>query len=244
MTTPPELPRPPAAAPSFLRDPAAWDRACAQDPVRNEIVLPHLARILKDSGLRQVLDIGSGTGYLTRRLSAEPWASEIRWTLVDVRPELLDFAMASVPSGIEAARLEFDLVDTQADVPTERKGDFGFLAFTALEMPFSAAVARNLLNLLVPGGELTIYLPDALADVMTAVTLAKDPEPLAEYVAGHTSLEKTDHFTRTPYAFHANRLEFVIHLMLAAGFSLEALDMPVRPERPSERIFCLRFRRR
>ncbi|HYM45214.1 MAG TPA: class I SAM-dependent methyltransferase [Solirubrobacteraceae bacterium] len=86
------------------RDPDAWEQGCATDKVRNEVVIPHLADVLCSLRARSVLDLGSGTGYITRVLAQAPWATGISWTLVDIDEQLLRYALASMSSSLAAER--------------------------------------------------------------------------------------------------------------------------------------------
>ncbi len=219
------------------RDPDTWERGCSADRVRNEVVIPHLASALRCSRPAAVLDLGSGSGYITRHLAGAPWAAGTHWTLVDVDEALLDYALASMMSGWSVTAVRYDL--TGALPPAELQGDVAFAVFTLLEFRANPQLARNCTALLRPEGELLIYLPDVLADIHAAST---DETTLASFLAGHCMLEKVDHFTGTPEAFHATRIEHLLNILLDAGLHLTALEVIPRTDRVED-IYCLRCRR-
>ncbi len=217
------------------RDPDAWEQGCTTDKVRNEVVVPHLAGVLCSSRARSVLDLGSGTGYVTRTLARAPWAAGISWTLVDIDESLLRFALTSMSSSWAVATLVHDLAG--AAPPSEIHGDVAFAVFTTLELQITPQLAKNLRAMLNPAGTLLLYLPDVLADVHATPA---PKETLAAFLTGHAVLEKLDHFTNAHESFHATRLEQLLSVLLAGGLTLTRLEILPRSDR-EENIYCLAF---
>jgi trans-aconitate methyltransferase len=198
------------------------------------VVLPHLVRAVALHRPLKVLDLGAGTGYLTRHLVAHTPPSKVAWTLLDSNPDLLAIALASMPSDLRISSFEFDLSTPANDRPAI-EADFAFAAFTFLEFEITEAVARNCASLLRPEGTLLIYLPDTFADIRAAGARAID-----SYIDGSCVITKTDHFTGASDPFHATRSEVLISTFLQAGLQLASLDLLPRTDRP-EKIHCLTF---
>lgn len=230
-------PQTPSLTPSrAASDPKAWERGCAADPVRNDVVLPHLVTSLAAAGPRTVIDLGSGTGYITRSLTAEPWAASVDWILLDSNPELLDIATASIDPDHTVIDCRYDLTGPPCPSPCEAEA--AFAVFTFLEFPITQTLARNCADLLLPGGVLLVYLPDILADVLAVA----DRGALSDLLDGTCVIEKPDHFTGALDAFHATRTELLLSVFLGAHFRLLGLDVLARNDR-RESIFCFRFER-
>ncbi|HEY5710126.1 MAG TPA: hypothetical protein VIS51_12130 [Solirubrobacterales bacterium] len=217
-------------------DPRAWERGCAADPVRNEVILPHLAASLATAAPQTVVDLGSGTGYITRTLSAQPWADSVGWVLLDSNPDLLDIALASFDTSIDVTGCLYDLTGPEK-APAVR-AEAAFAVFTFLEFPATPILARNCAGLLSPGGTLLVYLPDTLADVLAL----GDPAALSDLRAGACVVEKRDHFTGALDAFNATRIELLLSLFLRVELRLLGLDILERTDR-RESLFCLRLER-
>lgn len=222
-------------------DPIAWEAGCAADRVRNELIIPHLEALLRKTQPRTVAEVGPGTGYVTRALASADWASATHWVLIDRDDELLAFAAASMPVKSSVTTLCHDLTAPLDGLLASTGADCAFLVFTLLEFPMTETVARNCAELLKPGGELLVYIPDVMRDVITEETVRAGA--LAEYVEGHAALHKTDRFTGRAYAFHANRVEHLLRDLLSAGMTLISFEIAPRPDKVKESIYCLGFRR-
>jgi len=221
------------------RDPEAWDIGCARDMVRNELVIPHLRELLRRSGARSVIDIGCGSGYIAREV-ARGLEQSVAWRLIDVDQDTLAYAVRSMSDEHDVQELLIDL--TCPAVEGAMQAPFAFAAFTLLEFPMTQTVATNLAAFVDPGGILALYMPDVLADVERAELTT--PGLLRRYQRGHCELPKLDKFTQRDYAFHANRLEFIIRDLGAAGLHLVGLDRLPRQSAGDDAdgsIFCLRF---
>lgn len=215
-------------------DPSVWDAGCASDPVRNDVVLPHLLASIQAARASRVIDLGSGTGYLTRKLAEQARTAQIYWVLLDSNPGLLDLAAKSTRPNSHTSALQFDLTESHSAFPSP-SADFAFAAFTFLEFPLTSVVAHNCAGLLCSKGKLLVYLPDTLVDVTQA---GKDA--LSDYVSGDCMIAKLDHFTGAKDPFFATRIEHLLNVFLTASFRLTALDILPRTDR-AENIYCCCF---
>jgi len=213
-------------------DPTAWDAGCASDPVRNDVVLPHLLASIQAARASRVIDMGSGTGYLTRKLAEQ--ARTIHWVLLDSNPGLLELAAKSIRPNAHTSALHFDLTESHSTFPSP-PADFAFAVFTFLEFPLASVVVQNCGGLLCSKGKLLVYLPDTLVDV----TLAGN-DALSDYVSGDCVITKLDHFTGARDPFFATRIERLLNVFLSAPFRLTALDVLPRTDR-AENIYCCCF---
>ena len=129
-----------------------------------------------------------------------------------------------------AKKKEFSPGKTQYflhDLTTSPKGkvptsELGFLAYTLLDFSLNEEMAHNITSLISPDGNLIVFMPDVLEDVVE--TAKQTPHIMDGYLRGHCSLAKTDKFTAKNILFEANRVEYVIWMFLEAGMSLIKID--------------------
>jgi len=156
---------------------AAFGSATAYDDaatVQQEIARALASRILAEPRPvnPRILELGCGTGFLTRALMGE--LSPARWTVSDIAPEMLDRTKTVIGDGVE-----YRLIDGEAVDPALGRFDLivSNLAFQWFaDLP--GAVAR-LIDRLAPGGTLAF-------STMAAGSFAEWAEALAaeEVTAG------------------------------------------------------------
>jgi SAM-dependent methyltransferase len=226
----------------------AWEAGCRADAVRNDVVIPHLRRLLATTRPVSVLDLGCGSGYVARRACSRADASS--WFLLDRQVACLDYARASwsVAHSRAVRCVEADLtvcpiasrdVSGFDSLPVGGVA-FAFAAFTLLEFPLTLEVATNIAGRLMSGGELAVYLPDIEPDLDSA--RLRCPGVEARYLAGHCHLTKVSKWSGELYPFHAAPLRRLRDVMHLAGLRLVAEERLMRTDR-CEEVVCLRFRR-
>src|SRR5688500_15971391 len=77
-----------------------WEGGSADDPIRNQFVIPTLAGIIQDHRPRAILDVGAGTGYVARKIDALLDAKPF-WTLSDLKADRLQLAQANQPADMK-----------------------------------------------------------------------------------------------------------------------------------------------
>jgi trans-aconitate methyltransferase len=198
------------------RSPQLWESGCTQDPVRNTFVIPCLVSAIERYEPSSIIDIGCGTGYISREVERRLNRPHISWHLLDRAPEMLAFARDKVRGG---TNVQYHRRDLCTDVAKgELACDMGFAAYTFLDFALTALASENVSDLIRPGGQLMIFMPDVLEDVIEAGRLRR--ELLDQYRSGHCTIEKLDKFTRSNVLFEANRVEHVIELFTRKGLVL------------------------
>jgi SAM-dependent methyltransferase len=202
------------------RPPELWERGCRTDEIRNSFVVPTLVGIIGRSRPNSVVDIGCGTGYITREVAAQVGPLKPDWRLLDHAPDMLEFAEEmAIPSG----RVQYFLHDlTTSPLGQVPVSDLGFLAYTLLDFPLNDEMTHNIAALIAPIGRLIVFLPDVLEDVVERAK--EEPGIMDQYIEGHCSLAKKDKFTARNVLFEANRVEYVISMFLETGMFLTKVD--------------------
>jgi SAM-dependent methyltransferase len=216
------------------RPPDLWEAGCLGDPIRNEFVIPALEEEILQFKPKTIIDIGCGTGFISRMLAKRLSQFPIQWHLLDNEPSMLRFAQEKS----KTARTIFHHLDLCDHLPNGApECDLGFIAYTFLDVVVTETVVRNISALIKSTKHLLIFMPDVLEDVIHAAQ--ECPALLQEYRMGHCSLEKLDKFTRAKVFFEANRVEHVIGAFVNKGFKLIRLR---RHQAAHSHIhYCLEF---
>ena len=200
-----------------VRSPDRWDAGCEGDSIRNDFVVPFLAKVIRNAQADVVGDIGCGTGYITREVARHLHPSRVDWHLLDHDDGMLTYARSHC-ADLEGAHFHrFDLcVENRAT----QLPDFalGFVAYAFLDIEVNKQVASNTAKLIRPEGLLLLFTPDVLEDVIQMS--GQRPELLDEYRRGVCSFKKLDKFTQTDVTFRANRMEALLEFFVSAGFQL------------------------
>jgi trans-aconitate 2-methyltransferase len=137
-----------------------------------------LAALIRLPAPARVLDLGCGTGALTRELHDSLQARE---TLgIDNSAEMLESSKA-----FEAAALHFERRDIET-FATERPFDLVFSNAALHWLPDHPALFRRLRGLLAPGGQLAVQMPSNESHLShrTAAEVASE-EPFRSELSGH-----------------------------------------------------------
>jgi len=191
-----------------------WDDGCKEDEVRNEFVIPKLVQLINEMRPSQVLDIGTGTGYIVRSVDACV-RQKPEWTLIDMDEERIAFAVKEMSQSVNFK------VYTKNFMEDEIQGgpfDFVLLLFTLLELDLKMELFSKVKQLTSENGYVVITMPDSLEDVLKSAV--KTPSLLSDFVKGRCVLGKVDKFTEEEYPFKAHRFEYIVQLMLQSSFSL------------------------
>jgi trans-aconitate 2-methyltransferase len=185
-----------------------WDVA-RYEAFRSERARPFfdlLARV-PNARVRRVVDLGCGTGELTRRL-CERWP-EAEVMGVDSSAEMLAVAERAAGNGHGLRFEKTDLATWAPDAPVDVVFSNAALHWVEDHGP----LVERLAGFLAPGGTLAVQMPanfDAASHVLLAETVADGP--WAERLAG----------TMRRHAVHP--LGFYVERLLAAGLTVDAWE--------------------
>jgi SAM-dependent methyltransferase len=212
-----------------------WEAGSREDPIRNDFVIPVVARLIKAEHPATILDIGAGTGYVARqidiRLSFRP-----KWTLIDLNPERLQLAETYRPAEMELERLAGNVFDWPWEVG---RFEAVLITFTLLEIQDVDRLCSLISAHTTDGALLAVTMPDAWVDVLEYAS--EDLAVVRRYVDGPVEIPKVDKFTGQQYPFRATRIEDLLGRVLKAGFDLVDLE---HGRVGDQSAFVLAFRRR
>ncbi len=183
-----------------LRDPAQYARFSDE---RSRPFFALLDRISAQLPLRRIVDLGCGTGALTRAL-ADRWPAA-RVTGLDNSPQMLARAYdQTLPDRLDFVEGDIDAYADAADL---------IFANAALQwVDDHAALFPRLAGLVKPGGVLAVQMP--FSHVLPSHTL------LEETVRSGPWAEKLAHWHR----FEVQPLTWYVELLLGLGFSVDAWE--------------------
>jgi SAM-dependent methyltransferase len=216
------------------KDALDWENGSKNDPVRNDLIIPRLADFIEKERPSQILDLGAGTGYISRNISSKLSYRPI-WNLVDTNSDRLSF-------GRQLAGDIYHLEITHGDFMSEEvclgPADLALLIFTLLEVSFDQEAAKRIGSLVSENGHLAVVLPDVLQDL---IAIEDSHDALNRYILGATELDKVDPFTGQSYPFRATRTELIIEAMNNVGFLLQQLSLL---QNDLDRIYLMIFKKR
>ena len=214
-----------------LTDAARWEAGCSSDEMRNTFLIPSIVGILEAERPASILDIGSATSYVPRKIQ-ETLSYQPEWTLLDNDAIRLSYGIERAPSGMRITHRSVNLLDNEVELG---KYEAVISTFTLLEMEDHEA-AIDAISGCLETGTVIIALPDVWSDALNS----SSPEAAARtLVRGNLTITKTDKFTGEPYPFHAVRIETIVASFLRRGFMLQVL----RSNPPTNDVFLLVFQR-
>jgi S-adenosylmethionine synthetase len=221
-------------------DPKLWDAGCHGDEVRNNFVIPAARRLIAQNQVRRVIDVGCGTGYISRTLAAEDALSDVEWTLLDRNPEMLRFAAGRFPKGRRIAYTSDD-AEAYAAGGSLRPHDLCLCAYTPLEVEdlglFATALKRC-----VPRGTILLFVPDNVPDIIKYY-VGRGVQTLSDSLVREVTqeLEKVDGFTGRRQTFLARQTIDYVRPMLDHATALREILSYATTS--SGRHFCFVFER-
>lgn len=161
-------------ASAFAAGVATYDR----DAGLQREIAEKLAARLPDDGVENVLEVGCGTGLLTRHLLRRYRRAQLFVT--DLVPEMVDQCRAALDAP-DAERVTFAVMDGENPIAEERY-DLVALSMTAQWFGDPEAVLRRLAGLLKPGGNLhyATIAPDGFPEWRHALDMVGASEGLIE----------------------------------------------------------------
>lgn len=193
-----------------------WEKGCQDDAIRNEFVIPQMARMLNARRPARILDLGAGTGYIARRIN-DRLDLPAEWVLLDPDAGRMHVAAELKPDLMHQELVQGEL----ASLVGPAGFDAIIVSFTLLEIEDIEGCARDIRSKMAEAGILIVAGPDAWEDVVSASESGFDIA--RTFLRDKVSLSKSDKFTGQPYPFQAIRHEALITIVLRAGFSLEEL---------------------
>ena len=152
------------------------------DEQQRAMRMAFLAEVDVPNGAR-VLDVGCGTGVLTRRLAAEPGVASV--VGVDAATSLVERARELAG---ELERVEFTVADARALPFTEHDFDVVVFDSTLSHVPGPAEALAEAFRVLRPGGSLGVFD----GDYATATVALSDHDPLQQCVDAMMAASVTD----------------------------------------------------
>lgn len=143
-------------------DPEAWESGSKLDEARNNFVIPLLRDLIGSRAAKRVIDVGSGTGYVSRTL-ANMDRPAVHFTLLDSSEPMSMFARSATGDDDNFEVVCSDVESYSQVAPAAF--DFCFSAYTVLEIEELPLFLRSI-RYLIDAGTLVLILPDALADVV------------------------------------------------------------------------------
>ncbi len=197
-----------------------WNAGCEKDDVRNEFIIPTLAKVLTQFQPSRVLDVGTGTAYIAREVDSVLQYRPF-WTAIDLLSARVSLAIKMKPKhmNMEALVLSFDEIAQK-----NTKYDAILLIFTLLEIKKLRNFFDTVQGVISDDGIVCIAMPNSLEDVYNAAV--KDASVLQDYMNDCCVLDKIDKFTGKKYPFNAHRFECIVKSMVQAGFNM--IDMVSR----------------
>lgn len=228
---------PPGVVPKVPSNlPTEWEKFCREDVVRNQLIVPFIVEQIAQLKPLSVIDIACGTGYVSAKILIEEGLKPLCWRLLDFNGQMIDFAYNRLKHLPFVERHHADLRNKNEILPIP-PSDLAFVCLSLLELKVDYSVAKNLLTLANPTGSLLIIIPDLLADIASSRDSANH---LEQYIDGYCELTKMERDFGGHYPFCANRIEFFISSVLAAGAYLKSMDILNSPNQ-SGVFFCLHF---
>ena len=188
-----------------------WDAGCETDEVRNDFIIPQLVRLFDEERPKTILDVGSATGYVSRKVD-ERLSYSPEWTILDADADRIALAEKRKPSSMNQESLVCDVMTLP---PTKGPYDAALVAFTLLEVTDIECCVRRVRQAMNEHATLVVVLPDAWGDVLRHTT-----EVVSNFVVGPVNIPKVDKFTGQSYPFRAVRIEETIGAILRCGFQL------------------------
>lgn len=197
-------------------DPARWDDGCSNDAARNDFVVPTLCQLIRDKSARRVVDVGCGSGYISRALVDYFGVDRVDMTLIDRNPEMVAFARSAAQDD-DTMRFLVGEVDDLTGAGDAGKFDLCFCAYTLLEVNDIRSFGTSLKSL-VDVGWLVVFVPDTFEDIVTHYLRSGE----AEVPAGLEwhSVEKVNGFTGAVQTFIARQCIDYVTAILDEATSL------------------------
>lgn len=191
-----------------------WDEGCAADEARNQFAIPFLTATIKRSAPTCVIDVGAGSGYVSRRLMGNLDHRNIAWVLVDDDPVACKWLIEAFDRH-DGVRIQNSRVPP---LPVNDESTLVVLSYTVLEM--SLDELAGLVKSLAPGASLAMILPDVAEDVLQV-----SPDPNGPFwLEGSQRLSKTDKFSGDSYPFTAHRFEHLIETLTTSGVVVDRVE--------------------
>ena len=196
----------------------AWEAGCSSDPIRNQFLIPNLVDLFTRERSTKILDVGSGTGYIPRKVDGM-LGYRPEWTLVDTDPQRMSVATSSKPPEMQMLGVVGRIDSTELECSAY---DAVLLTFTLLEAEKPALMLEDITSLVAVNGLLVVAVPDGWKDIIDAsngnLTLSQ------RFLKTSVELPKIDKFTGSPYPFCMMRIESLISTVLQRQFVLEVLE--------------------
>lgn len=194
-----------------------WEAGCQIDPVRNDFIIPNIATIMNQFNPKNIIDIGTGTGYIPRMVN-RLMDKKPHWMLIDINIDRLNIAKNLSPPD-----MKLDIICTDFMLHKfSQRFEAAIITFTILEVDSIHLFTEKLTEMVLVNGIILITIPDSWQDIIKHS--ADYPGILCEFLSGTASIpRKVDKFTKEYYPFKAVRTEYLVGRMLSLGFELVEL---------------------
>jgi SAM-dependent methyltransferase len=219
-------------------NPDRWEEICLADEARNSFVIPLIRSYISNGSPNYIVDVGCGTGYISRSILEAGAGQSSRWLLLDHNLYLLNYARKKLADWDNVDFLELDIRSLSNDC-SSRRNDFAFICYSLLEISGLDMFMKGLNNLLNHTAQVILIYPDVIEDIETASINSRNT--ITQYRKGLCIIDKLNRFTDQRQEYFAHRIEDIIQSFCGLNFVLS--DMRSYLTQNQKRHFALIFKR-
>ena len=193
-----------------LIDPEAWERGCQVDEVRNDFVAPTVVSLARTMAAPRVIDVGCGTGYVSRLAARYGGCERAQFTLLDHDDKMAAFAQHA-SSAMPNLRVVCSQLVEYANGAGRDQFDIVFCSYTALEIEDFDTFSHSMRSL-VSVGKIVFFVPDTVEDIIEFYVGDRS----TSFVRGLEvhRINKIDHFTGRMQTFIARQVvDYIIPML-------------------------------
>lgn len=191
-----------------------WDNYVQNDPIRNNLVIPDLTESIEFLKAKSILDLGSGSGYISKEIFNK-LKGKIDLHLLDVDIKFIQYSKVKYFQNVD--EINFIVSDIK-EYEESKKFDVIFCSFSNLEFLFDHFLVIKLKKMLNKNGRFILYMPDCLEDILQNSNSGNN---FKEYINGSTTFSNKEITKKMGRPYLTNRIEFLLEMFTENGFVLE-----------------------
>lgn len=210
---------------------------CHADEARNSFAIPLIESHIRSVLPHRILDIGCGTGYISRSVLRAGVGQGSEWLLLDRNPDFLNYAqrMLAEVHNVDFLRSDIRSVSNYSGA----LNDLAFICYSLLETRELELFIQGMNKLLSEDADVILIYPDVIEDI--EATNDGNNNLLGHYRLGLCAIEKLNRLTGEKEEFFAHRVEAIIQSFCELNFCL--FDMRAYLTQNQKRHFGFVFRR-